>query len=59
MKERKKIKNREGKLLVSFSAGETSGYMAYLLKQEYKDEIVFVFANVGEENEETLIFADK
>lgn len=59
MNERKKIKNREGKLLVSFSAGETSGYMAYLLKQEYKDEIVFVFSNVGEENEETLIFADK
>ena len=48
------------KLLVSFSGGETSGFMCqWLLKnksQEY--DMVFVFANTGEENEETLDFVD-
>lgn len=49
------------KLLVSFSGGETSAYMAQWLwnnkRGEY--EMIFVFSNTGEENEETLEFADK
>lgn len=47
-------------LLVSFSGGETSAYMAQWLKKHKSDEynMVFVFANTGEENEETLRFVD-
>lgn len=49
------------KLLCSCSAGETSMMMAIWLKANYSDkfEIINVFANVGEENEETLVFADR
>lgn len=49
------------KLLVSFSAGETSAYMAKMLKEKFSDkyDMFFVFANTGKEREETLIFADK
>lgn len=52
------------RLFVSFSGGETSGYMAALLymvlrnKQGW-DEMVTVFANTGEENEETLEFVEQ
>ncbi len=50
-------------ILVSFSGGETSAYMAQWLKNHYKeigyDHIVFVFANTGQENDETLVFTDK
>lgn len=50
-------------LLVSFSGGETSAYMAQWLNNHYKEfgyeNIVFVFANTGEENEETLEFVDQ
>lgn len=46
------------KLIVSFSGGETSAYMSQWLwqhkSQEY--EMQFVFANTGEEREETLEF---
>jgi hypothetical protein len=47
-------------LLVSFSGGETSAYMAQYLKRHKSDEynMVFVFANTGQENEETLEFVD-
>lgn len=49
------------KLLVSFSGGETSGYMAQWLWSNKKDEfdMIFVFANTGQENEETLQFVEK
>jgi hypothetical protein len=49
------------RLLVSFSGGETSAYMAKWLIDNKADEyeMVFVFANTGEENEETLNFANR
>lgn len=48
-------------LLVSFSGGETSAFMAQWLLKHKQDEfnMVFVFANTGEENEETLEFVEK
>ena len=50
------------RLLISFSGGETSALMAKLcverLAPEY-DEIRTVFANTGQENEETLAFVDQ
>lgn len=49
-------------LVISFSGGETSAYMAQWLKtnkaEEY-DRIFCVFANTGQENEETLDFVDR
>lgn len=51
--------DNERRLCVSFSGGETSALMAKLVKErmsgEY-DRIVTVFANTGEENEQTLEF---
>lgn len=49
------------RLAISFSGGETSAYMAYRLMKEYGDshEIITLFANTGEEAEETLEFVDK
>lgn len=49
------------KVLVSFSAGETSAFMLKWLKDNKSEEwdIIYVFANTGEESEETLIFADR
>ena len=47
------------RLFISFSGGETSGYMTlWLLKNkahEY-DEVIILFANTGQENEATLQF---
>lgn len=55
----KKIKN----LLVSFSGGETSAFMAQWLNNNYEklgyENIVFVFANTGQENEQTLEFIER
>lgn len=50
------------RLVVSFSGGETSGYMLAMCKQKIfdkYDEVKVVFANTGQENEETLVFVDK
>lgn len=49
---------RKPRLLVSFSGGKTSGYMAHLLKREWSDvfDLLFVFANTGQEREETYEF---
>lgn len=49
------------KLLVSFSGGETSAYMAKMLIDNYSDkfDLFFVYANTGKEREETLKFVDK
>jgi hypothetical protein len=50
-------------LLVSFSGGETSAFMAQWLNNHYKqygyEKIVFVFANTGLENEATLEFIEQ
>lgn len=48
-------------LLVSFSGGETSAFMAQWLWKNKQDQfnMVFVFANTGQENEETLKFVQK
>ena len=46
-------------MFISFSGGETSGYMAALCNLAWRDkwdQVVTVFANTGEENEETLEF---
>lgn len=47
-------------IVVSFSGGETSGYMAYYLNWKFKRQnVINIFANTGDEWEETLHFADK
>lgn len=50
-------------LLISFSGGETSGYMLYYLTNLWEERsnynIAVVFANTGEENEETLSFIQR
>lgn len=47
------------RLNISFSGGETSGYMTQWILANWRDrydEIVCTFANTGQENEETLEF---
>jgi len=49
-------------LLVSFSGGETSGFMAQWIKKHLEDSydrVVYVFANTGLENEQTLEFVER
>lgn len=54
------IRNPKQQIMVSFSGGETSAYMInWLLKNKPDHDYKFVFANTGEENEETLIFVQK
>lgn len=50
------------KIIISFSGGRTSAYMAYKMQfsPEFSEfEKHYVFANTGKELEETLIFADR
>jgi hypothetical protein len=49
------------KLFVSFSGGETSAFMTHWCVNNMSDEydIVVVFANTGEEHENTLIFVEQ
>lgn len=54
------IKKPKNRIFISFSGGETSGFMLqYLLKNYGNYEIVVAFANTGEENEQTLEFVQK
>lgn len=50
-------------LLVSFSGGETSAFMAQWIQKHLEDKVyknvVYVFANTGLENEQTLEFVKK
>tara|TARA_R110000851_G_C13003390_1_gene558541 strand:+ start:252 stop:1184 length:933 start_codon:yes stop_codon:yes gene_type:complete len=59
-----KYKNKGGEketIVVSFSGGKTSAYMSQWLIKDYGHlyYFVFIFANTGQECEETLIFVDK
>ena len=50
------------RLLISFSGGETSAFMAQWILNNWRDrydEMICVFANTGQENEETLRFVQK
>ena len=47
-------------ILVTFSGGRTSAFMAKYIKERYcNDNLLFVFANTGKEAEATLEFANK
>ena len=50
----------KNKILVSFSGGKTSAMMCSLMLADKtpEDDLVFVFANTGQEREETLEFVD-
>ncbi|WP_019997301.1 adenine nucleotide alpha hydrolase family protein [Aureimonas ureilytica] len=53
---------KERRLLISFSGGETSAMMTKLIHERWAeryDRIVTVFANTGQENEETLRFVQQ
>lgn len=49
------------RMWVSISGGRTSAFMAIKLLENYSDryEFKFVFANTGQEHEETLLFLDR
>lgn len=51
----------KSKIQISFSGGKTSAYMAQRLIKEYgaTHEIIALFANTGQEAEETLEFVDR
>lgn len=43
-------------LVVSFSGGKSSAYMARRIQTEHTGDVMFLFANTGQEREETLEF---
>jgi 3'-phosphoadenosine 5'-phosphosulfate sulfotransferase (PAPS reductase)/FAD synthetase len=48
------------KIICSFSGGRTSAFMANLMLENYdRKDLLFVFANTGKENPETLDFVNK
>lgn len=49
------------KILISFSGGRTSAYMAWMMlqKKSASQDFEIVFANTGLEHEETLVFVDR
>ena len=53
----------KNKLLITFSGGRTSAYMAYFLLKEWEDrdnwDKIVVFANTGKEDKGTLFFVDE
>lgn len=54
--------NMKKKLLITFSGGRTSAFMARFIQLHdgYKDyEKLYIYANTGKEDENTLIFIDK
>lgn len=55
------MSNKKEKIVVSFSGGKTSAFMAQWLKTNYGHlyEFIFIFANTGLECEETLIFVNE
>ena len=55
------VSGSKPKLQISFSGGETSAYMANRLIKEYSDthEIIVLFANTGQEAEETIEFVHR
>lgn len=62
MSEKYKIKNKRKNLFISFSGGESSAFMLLWIMSNIAhlyDEIVVIFANTGQENEETLIFVKR
>lgn len=60
MKNNTIIRQPKENILISFSGGETSAFMLqYILNNYQNHNIEVVFANTGEENEETLEFVQK
>lgn len=54
--------NSKKNLLISFSGGETSAFMAQWLianKADQYDDLLCLFANTGQENEQTLEFVER
>ena len=51
------------RISISFSGGKTSAYMTVMLLEHFRQhpeyEVVVVFANTGQEHEETLTFVDR
>lgn len=55
------LQNLKKRLLISFSGGKTSAYMAQRLLRDHAhlwEEIVVAFANTGQEHEKTLEYVD-
>lgn len=50
---------KSDKIVVSFSGGRTSAFLAKYIKDNYKNDICYVFANTGKEQDIQLnIFDD-